>query len=87
MSKQRTITTPADIGEVVAAVRIAQGIRADELSLSHVFVGSVEKGKETSQIGKVLQLLNELGIAVTLEAPPGVTLPTDAKSRRKRISR
>lgn len=87
MSGQRIITSPAELGAIVAAVRIAQGIRADELSLSHVFVSGVENGKETAQLGKVLHLLNELGITVTLEVPPDVSLPDGSGQKRRRVSR
>ncbi len=39
---------------------------------SHTFVGEVEKGKPTAQVGKLLELLQELGIRLHLELPSGV---------------
>lgn len=83
------IRTVAELGRIVASTRIAQGLRATELSASHVFVGDLERGKETAQIGKVLAVLADLGIEVTLELPPGVELPNDLgqPAPRRRISR
>ena len=49
---------------------------ADDLAASAgvgpVFVLDVEHGKPTVQLGKVLELLHEAGIAVFLELPAGV---------------
>ena len=61
---QRRIRTVAQLGRIVASARIAQGLRATELTASHVFVGDLERGKETAQIGKVLSVLADLGIEV-----------------------
>ncbi|WP_374276701.1 hypothetical protein [Azonexus sp.] len=86
---QRRIRTVAQLGRIVASARIAQGLRATELTASHVFVGDLERGKETAQIGKVLSVLADLGIEVILEMPPGVELPEDSEEQplRRRISR
>lgn len=88
MTKRR-INTVAELGRIVAATRVAQGLRATELSASHVFVSDLEFGKETAQIGKVLSVLADLGIEVFLELPPGVELPSDLDRLplRRRISR
>lgn len=87
MSTQKAVKTSQELGEVVAAVRIAQGIRADEFNVSHVCVSGIEHGKETTQIGKVFAVLAELGIRVTLEMPPGMRLPVETAKKRRRISR
>lgn len=86
---KRRINTVAELGRIVASTRIAQGLRATELSASHVFVSGLEHGKETAQIGKVLSVLADLGIEVILELPPGVELPNDFDQQppRRRISR
>lgn len=85
----RRIQTVAELGRIVAATRIAQGLRATELSASHVFVSDLERGKETAQIGKVLAVLADLGIEITLELPPGIELPDDLDRQplRRRVSR
>jgi len=36
---------------------------------SHVFLRDVECGKPTVQLGRVLRLLQELGIRITLDIP------------------
>lgn len=84
---QKTITTPQELGDVVSAVRIAQGLRADEFSVSHVCLSGIEHGKVATQIGKVLSVLAELGIRVTLDMPPGLRVPADSTKKRRRISR
>lgn len=87
MSSKKTVRSPQELGEIVAAVRIAQGIRADDFDVSHVFLSHLERGKETAQIGKVFQVLNALGIRVTLEMPPGMDTPAELGQKRRRISR
>ena len=83
MPNHKEVRTVKDIGKAVAATRIANGIRANELSASHVFVGDLEKGKETVQLGKVLQVLADLGIRVILDLPSDV----DTETKRKRASK
>jgi len=67
------ITTVAELGEVIRATRKANNIRLDDVAsmagLGHVFVGDVEYGKETVQMGRVLQLLHELGIKLVIDVP------------------
>lgn len=63
----------ADIGKLARELRRQQGIRQDDLAAiigaSHVFLRDVELGKGTVQLGKVLSLLDELGVRVHLEIP------------------
>ncbi len=69
----RSIENPKELGEIIRAVRKAQGIRQDDLAgliaASHVFVLEVERGKPTAQIGKVFELLRELGIRIIADVP------------------
>lgn len=85
MQSTASIRSVQELGAAVATARIAQGLRANELSVSHVVVGDLEHGKETTQVGKVLQILADLGIRLILEAPPGVSFPADltAVTRRR----
>ena len=39
------------------------------IGASHVLLRDIERGKETVNLGKVLQLLEELGIRVLLDVP------------------
>lgn len=65
-----------DIGRCVRAVRKAQGLRQDDLAAmigaSHVFLGDLERGKGTVQLGRVLDVLRELGIGLQLDLPAGI---------------
>ncbi|WP_207062872.1 helix-turn-helix transcriptional regulator [Motiliproteus sp. SC1-56] len=74
----------ATIGQLARAVRKQQSIRQDDLGsmidCSHKFIGDVEKGKRTVECGRVLRLLEELGIEVYLDVPSEVY---DAVSQTK----
>ena len=63
----------AELGEVTRATRKANNIRLDDLAsmagLGAVFVGDVEYGKETVQMGRVLRLMKELGLKLVVEIP------------------
>lgn len=84
------VHSPEDIGLLVRATRIAQGIRTQDLTgtASVRFLTDLEAGKPTAQIGKVLAVLEELGIHVYLDIPDDVTLPENLSDiRGRRISR
>lgn len=67
------INTMAELGEVIRATRKANKIRLDDLAgmagVGPVFVGDVEYGKETAQIGRVIKLLSELGLKFMVDVP------------------
>lgn len=61
------------LGAIVRALRKAQSLRQDELGrISHSFVGDLEEGKPTAQLGKVLAVLSELGVQLHLALPAGI---------------
>lgn len=67
------ITNTRDLGLLIRAARKAGKIRMDDLpTASPVFVRHVERGKETAQIGRVLRLLDELGIRLVADVPDKV---------------
>lgn len=70
-----TISTTEDIGNAIRAKRKRDGLtQADAAALCGVgtrFLGELERGKETARIGKVLQILHGLGLALQI-APRGV---------------
>ena len=76
---QVQIDQASDIGQSGRAVRKAQGLRQDDLAAmagtSHVVLGNVERGKDTVQIGRVFEVLRQLGIRVQLDLP--VDLPPE----------
>jgi len=62
------IQSTIDIGQQIQSSRKKQGLSQEELAmLANVgrrFVGELEQGKATAQIGKVLQVLHALGLGV-----------------------
>jgi y4mF family transcriptional regulator len=69
----RAIRTTEDLGRLIRDQRKRQGLRQTDLAAiigaSHVFVGDVEKGKPSVQLGRVLRLLDELGLELRLSVP------------------
>lgn len=67
------ISSVADLGLAVRAVRQSSHVRLDDLAatvnLSKQFTQDVEYGKPTVQMGLVLKLLEELGIPLVLDLP------------------
>jgi HTH-type transcriptional regulator/antitoxin HipB len=69
--------TTQDIGRLVRETRKGLGVTQKELALTSGtglrFIIELEKGKETAEIGKVLRILQTLGIQLTLTPPPAAT--------------
>jgi HTH-type transcriptional regulator / antitoxin HipB len=65
-----TATTPAQLGVLVRRRRKYLDLTQAELAglsgLGERFVSEVERGKETAELGKVLRLLDRLGLGVVL---------------------
>lgn len=65
--------TPKDIGTLVRQTRKGLGVTQKDLALTSGtglrFIIDLEKGKPTSEIGKVLTILQTLGIQMTLTPP------------------
>jgi hypothetical protein len=71
------VNNPEQLGRLVRAVRKWQQLNQDEIGrFSHSFIGEVESGKPTAQIGKVIEALRQLGIRLHVELPPGMPPPT-----------
>lgn len=68
-----------DLGIAIRAVRKSQKLRLDDTAgsagVGEVFMRKVERGKETVQFGRVLRVLDELGIRLIID------IPNDAKPR------
>lgn len=63
------------LGAISRAVRKAQSLRQDEVGrFSHTFIGDLESGKPTVQLGKVIKALDELGVKLHVELPAGIDL-------------
>ena len=65
--------TPKMVGQGVRAARKAAGVTQKQLALTSGtglrFIIELEKGKATCQLGKVLTVLQTLGIQMELTAP------------------
>lgn len=74
-----TLQQASAIGPVVRAVRKAQGIRQDDAAgsstVSENFLAKVERGSESVQWGKLFQVMNSLGIRITLDLPTDIPEP------------
>lgn len=68
-----TITDPQSLGQGIRRTRKALKITQEDLSLqtgiSRTTIRAIEQGKETAQIGLVLQICRDLGLTVQLNAP------------------
>ena len=69
---QTQITTISTLGALIKEARKAQNLTQEDLAgmtlTGRRFIVDLENGKETAEIGKVLQVLNALGIALTASA-------------------
>lgn len=67
------IQSAEQVGAVIRASRKAMQIRQDDaagiIGVSENFLGKVERGGETVQWGKLFQVMQELGLTVTIEVP------------------
>ena len=67
-----TISSTKDIGYTIRTKRKIDGLtQADAAALCGVgarFLGELERGKETSQIGKVLRMLQGLGLELQISS-------------------
>lgn len=65
--------TPEQLGRYIRTTRKAQGLTQENLALAtgsgRRFIIDLERGKPTCQIGSVLEVLEALGVHVTLQSP------------------
>lgn len=65
--------SPKDIGEAVKSARKSMSVTQKDLALTSGtglrFIVDLEKGKPTCELGKVLTVLQTLGITITLVSP------------------
>jgi y4mF family transcriptional regulator len=83
---KHSILTATDLACVIRAVRKSVHVRQDDLAgavgVSRQFAVDVEKGKPTVQLGKVLQLLEELGVVLSVDIPDEASLVYEQLRRR-----
>jgi y4mF family transcriptional regulator len=66
------VTTAADIGAAIRKKRKDDGLRLTDAAalcgVGYRFMSDLENGKETAQIGKVLQVLKALGLDMVIKS-------------------
>ena len=71
------LQSPRDLGIAIRAARKVQRVRLDDVAgsadVGHVFVREVEHGKASVSLGKVMQLMRELGLKLIVEIPESAT--------------
>jgi y4mF family transcriptional regulator len=69
--------TVEQVGAVVRAARLGQGLRQDQLAaaagVGQRFLVELERGKPTVRLSKVLAVLDALGCRLAIVAPPDFT--------------
>jgi transcriptional regulator with XRE-family HTH domain len=82
-----SIDNPATLGKLVRACRKAQKIRQDDaagsLGVSENFLGKVERGSGAVQWGKLFQVLDGLGIQLTVDVPDDVAMHFSTTASRQ----
>ena len=67
------IQSVAELGRALRAVRRSSGVRIDDMAatagVSKQFASDVEHGKPTVQFDRVIKLLSEMGISVSIDIP------------------
>ncbi|WP_042885987.1 helix-turn-helix domain-containing protein [Cupriavidus necator] len=85
---QLSLNDPSDMGAFVRAARKAQGLRQDDaagaIGVSENFMVRVENGAEGIQWGKLFQVLEGLGLRVTVDVPEAAAPLVDAERDKLR---
>lgn len=65
------VYTPASLGAAIRHYRLEAGMSQAELAervgLNRTYLSNLEQGKETEQVKRILRLLKQLGVRMTLE--------------------
>ncbi len=73
------IRRPAELGAFIMSVRRARGLSQDELAeqlgVSRVWIGQVERGKASPRLDLILRALNELEITLSVSTGDDAQLP------------
>jgi y4mF family transcriptional regulator len=81
------IQSTEELGLVIRAVRKSTQVRQDDLAamvgVSRQFTVDAEKGKPTVQMARVLRLLKELGIELSVDIPTSAGKELERLTRRR----
>lgn len=68
-----SITGPQDVGAIIRATRKAQGLRQDDaagsIGVSENFLSKVERGNPSVSWAKLFEVMDGLGIRISLDTP------------------
>ena len=71
--QKETISTCESMGKTIRDLRRSQGLTQAQLAgLSNTgvrFISDLENGKETCHLGKILHVLDTLGIEIIIQSP------------------
>ncbi len=85
------LTSVLEAGIAIRTLRKRAGIRIDDFAMtagvSKQFMTDLENGKATVQMGKVLQMLQRLGLKVGLELPPAAVSAFQLELNKSRARR
>jgi transcriptional regulator with XRE-family HTH domain len=83
------LKTVEDAGVVIRALRKQSGIRIDDFALtakvSKQFMSDLEGGRPTVQMGRVLAMLQAMGVRLSLEVPDAAGSAVVAEQERRRL--
>jgi transcriptional regulator with XRE-family HTH domain len=83
------LTTVEDAGIVIRALRKQSGIRIDDFALtakvSKQFMSDLEGGRPTVQMGRVLAMLQSMGVRMSLEVPDAAGTAVVAEQKRRHL--
>jgi len=64
----REISTPAELGATLKAIRVERGLRLEDVALAagvgRRFVGELERGKPTARLEETLRVASALGVSI-----------------------
>jgi HTH-type transcriptional regulator/antitoxin HipB len=80
----RELRTTLEVGILIRRTRLARGLSqaqlAEKVGASRKWIVEIEAGKPTSEFGRVLQVLNELGIQIGFDDGTGASPQQKAAS-------
>ena len=82
------VNSPQDIGAIIRATRKAQGLRQDDaagsIGVSENFLSKVERGNPSVSWAKLFEVMDGLGIRISLDMPVDIDSLPPTKGSAKR---
>jgi len=78
MKMESVIHNVAELGQLAKRTRAEMGLRIEDLHVyTHLatrFIGEIERGKETAQLGKVMEMLDSMGLELVVRTKRDETM-------------